>query len=102
MEKKPGPKKIGEVHRWLRREFDVPEAALKRVQVWMVGENEAEMYINGVLAVTCGRLRAWDTVKLSPAGQAALKPGRNLVAIHMKQDPRSAEAGLVEANMTGK
>ena len=102
VEKKPDPKKIGEVHRWLRREFDVPEAALKRVQVWMVGENEAEMYINGVLAVTCGRLRAWETVKLSPAGQAALEPGRNLVAIHMKQDPRSAEAGLVEVNMTGK
>ena len=79
VEKKPDPKKSGEVHRWLRREFDVPEAALKRVQVWMVGENEAEMYINGVLAVTCGRTPARGIRSSSrqpvKRAQARPKPG---------------------------
>ena len=47
-------------------------------------------------------LAATALLGLATTAQAALKPGRNLVAIHMKQDPRSAEAGLVEVNMTGK
>jgi hypothetical protein len=98
--KEPHPQGIKVCEVWMRREFNVPEAALPHVHYWADGDRQNEVYINGVLAVTCGYIPPWDPFKLSPAGYAALKPGRNLVAIHMKLD-RDAQAGLVEVSMIG-
>ena len=45
-----------------------------------------QVYINGVLAVKAGGfISSYDTFPLTPAGKAALKTGKNLIAIHCHQ-----------------
>jgi hypothetical protein len=72
---------------WLRREISLTADQLKDVQAWFYHDDDAEVYINGVLAVKAG---GWTTeyelFPLTPAAQAALKAGENVVAIHCRQD----------------
>lgn len=71
---------------WLRRQFELPASGLRNLQFWLHHDEDAEVYINGVLALkTPGWTSAYDVFPLLPAGQAALKPGKNLVAIHCHQ-----------------
>ncbi len=45
-----------------------------------------EVYINGVLALrTSGYTSGYEAFPLTAAGKAALKPGKNLIAIHCHQ-----------------
>ena len=72
---------------WLRRVISLPADQLKNVQAWFHHDDDAEVYINGVLAVNAGGFTAqYDCMELTPAGKAALKPGANLIAIHCHQD----------------
>jgi hypothetical protein len=71
---------------WLRREVSLSASQLKNVQAWLHHDDEAEVYINGVLAVNSGGFTGqYENYELTPAGQAALKPGQNLIAIHCHQ-----------------
>lgn len=73
-------------HIWLRREVELPAGKLNHLQLWMHHDEDAEVYVNGVLAL---RVSGWSVnygaFELSPAGRAALKPGRNLIAVHCRQ-----------------
>ncbi len=71
---------------WLRREMDLPAGNYGDVSAWLHHDEDAEVYINGVLAVkTDGFISAYDVFPLTPEGRAALKPGKNLIAIHCHQ-----------------
>ena len=71
---------------WLRREVDFPPGDYKDIQAWLHHDEDAEVYINGVLALkTSGFLVNYDAFPLTAAGEATLKPGKNLVAIHCHQ-----------------
>ena len=71
---------------WMRREVSFTADQLKNVQAWMHHDEEAEVYINGVLALkTSGFTSSYESFELTPAGKAALKPGKNLIAIHCHQ-----------------
>ena len=71
---------------WLRREMEFPAHVPHAVQAWLHHDEDAEVYINGVLALrTEGFISGYDTFGLTPEGEAALKPGKNLVAIHCHQ-----------------
>ncbi len=71
---------------WLRRDFTLTGDQLKNVQGWLHHDDDAKVYINGVLAVDAGGYASeYENVALTPAGQAALKPGKNVVAIHCHQ-----------------
>jgi len=71
---------------WLRREIEVPAASPGDLQAWLHHDEDAEVYINGVLALETGGFTGnYDTFPLNAAGKRALKPGRNLVAIHCRQ-----------------
>ncbi len=71
---------------WMRREVSFTADQLKNVQAWLHHDEEAEVYINGVLAVkTSGYTSSYENFELTPAGKAALKPGKNIVAIHCHQ-----------------
>ncbi|HRT55263.1 MAG TPA: DUF4965 domain-containing protein [Candidatus Paceibacterota bacterium] len=71
---------------WLRREVELPAGNLKNLQAWLHHDEDVEVYINGVLAVRCsGYVTGYDLFPLTAAGQGALKPGKNLLAIHCRQ-----------------
>jgi len=71
---------------WLRREVDLPVENYDELQAWVYHDEDAEVYINGVLALkVSGFITSYDSFPLTPQGKAALKPGKNLIAIHCHQ-----------------
>ncbi|MDB6109979.1 MAG: beta-galactosidase/beta-glucuronidase, partial [Pedosphaera sp.] len=71
---------------WLRREIVVPAKKLKDLALWMHHDEDAQVYVNGVLtAKGDGWTTEYDTMPLMDAGKAAFKPGKNLIAIHCRQ-----------------
>jgi len=71
---------------WLRRVVDFPAGKFNHVSAWLHHDEDAEVYINGVSALkTGGFISAYEAVPLTPAGEAALKPGKNLIAVHCHQ-----------------
>jgi hypothetical protein len=71
---------------WLRREMDLPAGNYDKLNAWLHHDEDAEVYINGVLAVSVsGFISNYDVFPLSDAGRAALRPGKNLIAIHCHQ-----------------
>lgn len=62
-------------------------------------DEDAEVYVNGVLAVSAnGWVGGYDAFPLSPGGKAALKPGKNLIAIYCRQTEggQYIDLGLVD------
>jgi hypothetical protein len=71
---------------WLRREINLPAGRLSHLQAWLHHDEDVEVYINGVLALkAAGFVTAYDVFPLMPAGIAALKEGKNVIAIHCHQ-----------------
>lgn len=71
---------------WLRREIALPAQNYDELQGWLHHDEDVEVYINGVLAIkTAGFITSYDAFPITPQGRAALKPGRNLIAIHCHQ-----------------
>jgi hypothetical protein len=71
---------------WLRREFDLPQAKFTDLQLRIHHDEDAEVYINGVKAAQFkGFLTEYQEHPLSEKGKAALKPGKNVIAIHCRQ-----------------
>ncbi len=71
---------------WLRREVELPADKLANLQLWLHHDEDAEVYINGVLALrVSGYVTGYDTFPLNEAGKAALKPGQNVIAVHCRQ-----------------
>lgn len=71
---------------WLRREIDLPVKKYDDTQAWLHHDEDVEVYINGVLALkTNGFITHYETFPLTPQGDAALKPGKNVIAIHCRQ-----------------
>ena len=71
---------------WLRREVELSAADLPNLQFWLHHDDDAEVYINGVEGFrSSGFTTTYDAFPISSAAQAALKPGKNLIAIHCHQ-----------------
>ncbi|HEX4610262.1 MAG TPA: glycoside hydrolase family 2 TIM barrel-domain containing protein, partial [Urbifossiella sp.] len=71
---------------WLRRDFDLKAAPTGEVLLRIHHDEDAEVYINGVLAArVSGFVSEYGEVPLTPAGRAALRPGRNTLAVHCRQ-----------------
>jgi len=71
---------------WLRREVNLPAGDYSKVNAWLHHDEDAEVYINGALALKAGGyITAYDVFTLTPEGSAAIKPGNNLIAIHCHQ-----------------
>jgi hypothetical protein len=83
---------------WLRREFTLPDRALKHPRLLLIYDEDPEVYLNGVLAA---KLTGWtgdyDEADLAPAALSALKPGRNVMAVRASQTygGQSIDVGLV-------
>ena len=79
------PWAVGDI--WMRREVDLsPTSTNADVQGWFHHDEDAEVYVNGVLAIKgCGFSTGYDNFPLTAEGKAALKPGKNLIAVHCHQ-----------------
>ena len=84
---------------WLRRTFELPAGRLANPHLSIHHDEDAEIYLNGVLAA---RVRGFTTdyveLPLAPDARAALKPGKNVIAIHCKQTGggQYIDAGIVD------
>jgi hypothetical protein len=89
---------------WLRRTFDLPDSrageGLPSDPHLMVHHDEdAEIYINGVLAASLtGYTVGYGAFPIREAARAAMRPGRNVFAVHCKQTGggQYIDVGLVD------
>ncbi|MBA2707505.1 MAG: DUF1793 domain-containing protein, partial [Gemmatimonadaceae bacterium] len=72
---------------YVRREITVPDGVdTKSLQLYVHHDEDAEIYLNGVLAAKpTGFTGDYDVIEMLPAAKAALKPGKNLLAVHCLQ-----------------
>jgi hypothetical protein len=71
---------------WLRREFTVPAGKLDEVRLVLHHDEDAEVYLNGVLAAKQpGYIGDYDEFDLRPEARAALRTGLNTIAVHCHQ-----------------
>jgi hypothetical protein len=71
---------------WIRREVTLPDLKGRDVALRMYHDDDAEVYINGVPAGSYqGYTTHYEFAEMAPAAVAALKPGKNLIAIHCHQ-----------------
>ena len=73
---------------WIRREFELPQgaAAMKDPHLVVHHDEDAEVFVNGVrVARLEGHTTGYEEVPLSAEARAALKPGKNTIAVHVKQ-----------------
>ncbi|MBV9865817.1 MAG: cellulase family glycosylhydrolase [Abitibacteriaceae bacterium] len=83
---------------WLRREFVLPDANLSHLKLLICHDDDAEVYLNGVLAAKLpGYTHTYDEEPISAAALATLKPGRNVMAGHGYQEKAGQylDAGIV-------
>ncbi len=84
---------------YLRRTFDLPEVNSAHLMLSVLHDEDAEIYLNGVLAATVKDYTgSYDELPISPEARSTLKPGKNTIAIHCHQTRggQSIDAGLIE------
>jgi hypothetical protein len=81
---------------WLRRTFELPERELGKggggergagdLVFFVHHDEDVEIYLNGVLAArSSGFLTEYEELPLSKEGRAALRKGKNVLAVHCRQ-----------------
>jgi len=71
---------------WLRREFDWKTDKDVKPTLSFCHDEDLEVYINGVQVCKAGGFIAeYEEMALPPEGIAALKPGKNVLAVHCHQ-----------------
>ena len=71
---------------WLRREFLLEAEDIERLSVQMFHDEDVEVYFNGVLALNAGGfITDYEFKEISKEAKAALRVGRNIIAVHCHQ-----------------
>jgi hypothetical protein len=84
---------------WTRREFMLPDAPSANLQFLVHHDEDVTIYLNGVLAARAtGYTTDYELLRIRPAAQATLKPGKNVIAVHCHQTTggQYIDAGIVE------
>ncbi len=85
---------------WLRRTFEYDDRPLVQLQLEMHHDEDAQVHLNGRrVADTSGYTTDYVIIPLDDA-RAALKPGRNVLAVHCRQTTggQYIDVGLVDVN----
>ncbi|RYX83052.1 DUF4965 domain-containing protein [bacterium] len=91
---------------WARREFTLSAEAVRekaKLQLLVLHDEDADIYINGVLANTLsGYNTSYDPFPMSDSARATLKEGRNVIAVHVRQTSggQYIDAGLATVTIT--
>ncbi len=84
---------------WTRLAFELPAGATDNLSLLLHHDEDAEIYLNGVLAVKAKNYATdYEPAEIAPAALAALKPGgQNVIAIHCRQTKggQYIDAGLI-------
>jgi hypothetical protein len=71
---------------WLRRHFDLPKIPDGDLYLLVHHDEDAEIYVNGVLAAKLGGFTTgYEEVDLPAKAKSALREGDNVIAVHCKQ-----------------
>lgn len=72
---------------WIRREFTMPEGDLANLQLLAYHDDDAEFYVNGILAAQeAGYTTSYEPIEMRPDALAQFKPGAKiLLAAHCHQ-----------------
>jgi hypothetical protein len=84
---------------WLRREVTLPDDPLNDPQLVVHHDEDVEVYFNGVLAFKApGFITDYEETSISKEALAALKPGKNVIAVHCKQTTggQYVDVGIVD------
>ncbi len=84
---------------WIRREFEMPAGEFSNLQFLCHHDEDVEIFINGAPAGTASNFASeYEPLPISGAGRAALKPGKNTIAVHCHQTVggQYLDVGLVE------
>ena len=90
---------------WIRREFSVGDSLPKNLAFTSFHDEDVEIYINGVLAATAsGYTTGYVTLPMNAEGRAALKSGRNVIAVHCHQTAggQFIDVGIINADTDKK
>jgi len=84
---------------WMRRPFYLDSLPVKPVQLIIHHDEEAEVYLNGVLAARVGGFTVgYIVVEVSAEAQATLRTGKNVMAVHCHQ---SSGGQFIDAGLMG-
>ena len=84
---------------WLRRSIEIPAGPLTAPHLRVFHDDDARVYLNGVLvAEMAGANAGFAYLPLTGAARTALRPGRNVVAVHTHQNRggQFIDVGLVD------
>jgi hypothetical protein len=84
---------------WMRREITLPDKKFHDLHLWLHHDEDIEVYINGTLAYEVGGYATtYEPQPIFPPARAALKPGKNIIAVHCHQTSggQYVDVGLVD------
>ncbi len=71
---------------WMRREVTIPAKLPDKIDFICAHDENVEIYINGVLAASADKYTTnYVILPMTDAGRAALRPGKNIIAVHCNQ-----------------
>ncbi len=82
---------------WMRRAFTLEASIDDLPGLWVQHDEDVAVYLNGVLAARKkGRHDSYGFVPLSTESREALRPGRNVIAVHCRNErgPQYIDVGL--------
>ena len=85
---------------WVRRTLDLKEVPKGKLKLYMLHDDDVEVYLNGEPAFACAPCFTADyrEFEIAPQAAATLRRGANLLAIHCKN---TGGPGLLDAGILG-
>jgi hypothetical protein len=87
---------------WLRREVELDANQWDEVLGWMNHDDDAEVYLNGILALrTTGATSTYEDFSFPPRVRRNVKPGKIVIAVHCRNTggEQYIDFGLVKARI---